>query len=155
MQGIEGIYMIYEEWRINSDSLPGWEIAPKIIDSIIRMPDPFKGWVYENGIEGNHYSKIEEFDDGNKYRYSSALNKFIKRNALCMVKTVKIPMERLIKEYSKTFTGVIDKIENNMVNQIFSAPLEIGDWALIKENEMVLIVCHDGDPLFILKNKDA
>lgn len=145
----QAIQIAYEEWVLKRDSSPGWEIIPGIVAGIIGRTAPFSGWVYKYEEQCDQYVKVEEFSDENKQMYLGALNKFICQNALCLIRTIQsVSIEQLLSGYSKISSGVI---EDNLRSQVFAAPIEMGDWAQIEEREMVLVIWHDGEPIFILK----
>jgi hypothetical protein len=151
MDSIHKLQINYDEFELIRGSNAGWKIVPGMVESIVGKPIPFKGWVYHYDSASNYYVKIEEYEDEDKYNFTSALKKYIYKAALCMIRTDQIGhIEQLLSGYSKVSSGIIN---NNLKSEVFPAPIEIGDWAEIEAGKIILIICHDGDPLFVLRRQ--
>jgi hypothetical protein len=150
MDKSQNLLLAYEEFGIKADSDPAWKIIDCVVERIIGSTKPFKGWLYHYDSGSNYYVKVEEFEDKDKHDFPSALRKYIYKAALCMIRTNLISnIEQLLSGYSRVSSGIID---SNLASEVFSAPVELGEWAEIDKGQMVLLICHDGDPLFVLKN---
>jgi len=145
------INLHYEEWAIRLDSPPGWEIVVHFVRNLIEMPLPFRSWIFERDPKTDYYVNIRTFGHEDRHEYLNALREFMRKDAICMIKSVQnAPFEQLLKNFSKVSKGVL---KNNQKSQVFPAPIESGDWITIGEEEILLAIYHDGDPLFFFKKE--
>lgn len=141
--------MTYEEYEKKLDAGPAWKIINDIVERIIEISSSFRGWVYHYDSRNNYYVKIEEYEDKEKHDYLNALHKYIYTASLCIIKADRINQyEQLLSAYNRVSYG---NINNNLKSEVFAAPIEIGDWAMVEKGKVLLVICHDANPLFILR----
>ena len=131
------------------NAAPGWELVSAFFDAMAEMRLFINGWLYEWNSKDATYINTKKFDSENIYALLNSLNEFMKKDAIFVIKTQRsAPFERLLKNYSKVSEGAIS---DNQKSAVFPAPIETDDWTIVSEEEVVLVIHHDGDPLFFLR----
>lgn len=152
MLNIAQINLRYEERAIKLNSPPGWELLTAFVKMISERQVPFDGWIFEWNSTTRYYVNVRKFDSGDKTAFIGSFGEFIKKDAICFIRTLKnVPLEILSQNYAIVSEGAI---KDNQKSAVFPAPIEIDDWAMIGKDELVIVIHHDGDPLFFLKKDD-
>lgn len=149
MLKISKINLHYEEFAVRQNSSPGWELVAAFVTSILEAKLPFQSWILLWNLKAGYYTESQRFDNENKSVFLSSLNNAIRKDAVCLIKTHRgAHFEHLFQDYAKVSEGTI---ADNGKSAVFPAPIELNDWPIIDEGELVLVIHHDGDPLFILE----
>ena len=141
----------YEEWSLKPDSKPGWKLVLDFISSLVRGNTPFYGWIF--GLDSNRhvYTDLRFFDSQNNPAFLSYLNEFIKKDSVLLVRLrSNTPICHLLQAYLQVKEGVIMNKENLGISP---HPIEKGEWMALSDEEIVLVIHHDGDPLFLIKKE--
>lgn len=145
------INLHYEEWNIKLDAGPGWKLVLAFVRILIEMQFPFSGWIFEWDPNVSYYVKAQRFDHENKNELLSSLGEAMSKDALAFIKILRnAPFYHLLENYSKVSEGTII---DNQQSAVFPAPVEIDEWTRIGEEELVLVIHHDGEPLFFLRKE--
>lgn len=156
----------YEEWELALDSHPGWELVPDFVSKLIKMNWAFHGWIYERYREkvpfwdwlfhrkrnrndqGWKFIDIKRFDSDHNPAFLSLLPEYLTRATVCLIRAPRrSPFEILLRNYSKVSEGFI---YNNQKSEVFFYPIEAGDWANLKDDEILMVIKHDGEPVYLL-----
>jgi hypothetical protein len=135
-----------KDFRVKLDSRPGWDVIPELVGILIERGHFYGAWVLiESKGWYNLFQKIE-CNDAEDFRYE--LKKLLWKDVICIIKTSKdANLDLIFDDYSETSTGII---KDNQKSEIFPESIEVDEWFSINEDEILLAVWHDGEPVFIL-----
>ena len=139
----------FEEWTLHEDSGPGWAAVIEFFKDFVAQNFKLVGWVYGFSPRESCY----------KYKYSIAekgnndliamLAESMESDSIVFIRfKSENSIQKLLKGYSKLDAGVI---MDNKRSQVFPGLVQPGEWMAIQNDEIVLVIHHDGNPLFSLK----
>lgn len=141
----------YEEWNLKLGAGPGWELVLEFVKTLIEMQFPFNGWIFEWDSNSGYYAKVRELHNENKDDLLSSLDKAMRKDAIAFIKTLRnAPFDYLLGNYLRVSEGTIS---DNQQSVVFPAPVEIDEWTRIGGEDLVLVIHHDGEPLFFLRKE--
>lgn len=146
------IKLFYEEWKLKLDShLPGWQLVLSFIKSLIEENISISSWIFEMDGKRGYYVDIQKFPNNSKTLFLDYMKDYIWRDAIGIIRLQKtVDINKLLQNYENLSKG---KIIDNEKSEVFPSLIDPGLWATINFEEVLLVIHHDGDSLFLLNSK--
>jgi hypothetical protein len=139
----------YEEWLLKPESLPGWEFVLNFAQTILENHHIVYAWIFEKHKKPNQYVRTKTFGHHEQVSFLKNLQACMTRDAICLIHTIHNEyVEQLLQQYVKVSEGMIHAHQQSAV---FPSPIEIGEWFCIRNNDIGIVIHHDGERLCLLK----
>lgn len=149
------LHFVYEkwvlkEWQDNPSGRPGWESVLNFVRTLIKLQIPSYCWILEWNSRLKYYKNTLAFSikAENESYVLDSLSVAMRTDAISLIKVQRVaPLGLLLKDYSMSSEGVIT---NNQKSAVFYQIVEASKWTMLGNDEMIVVVNHDGDPIFFL-----
>lgn len=140
----------YREWSLGKDSdRPGYIHVIEYFKTLIAQNVSFQGTILDYDAKRKRYFASTRIDSRTP-NVISILRGVMFRGTIEIIGFQDREMVAgLLKNFNLESTGIIT---DNQVSPVFINPVEWNNDFFPKDNGLLLVIYHDGDPLFTLEN---
>jgi len=145
----DGFRFSYEEWELKSDSNPGWDLVMEYLKNLSSNDMEFNIWIFKISRNKKVYH-FEKCLTAKSHDWEDEVREAMYKDTYSVVKCMDtLFLSKLLDGYQRVSTGILTSTNDS---RVFITEIDWKPDIQIKYDEVLLLVNHDGEPIYLLRN---